>query len=100
MSIPEQKFAVGECVMVRSVLDSSIKIDSAIVTHAKYAVSRWYGTTKLQYGWLYHVDEYEEYNSSGGRVWIGELSLRKRPEPGQDWESLRDDLKLPQVEMA
>ena len=99
MSIPEPKFAVGECVMVRSVDNPSINSDRSVVTYRQYMLSQKIMTGELLIGWGYLVDTHERYDSHG-RIFLLEQSLRKRPEPGQDWESLRDGLKLPQVETA
>ena len=94
MSKPEPKFAVGECVMVRCANCPSYNVDRAFVLHRDYLASSNKTTGEITIGWKYIVD------TPMPADYFRELALRKRPEPGQDWESLRDGLKLPQVETA
>ena len=94
MSIPEPKFAVGECVMVRSADWPSYNTDNALVLHRDYVTTTNEISGEIKTGWYYVVDIPIRAD------YLCESALRKRPEPGQDWESLRDSLKLPQVETA
>ena len=100
MSIPEPKFAVGERVMIRSASHPEFNRDDEIVESMAYKLTINERTGVLSRGWAYHISSIEFLNSYGIRQNVNETSLRKRPEPGQDWESLRDSLKLPQVETA
>ena len=100
MSIPEPKFAVGECVMVRSFEDPSVNSDCSFVTHKIYQSweTKYSGVVGEMWGYL--VDTDSETDCFGAPVYLSEFILKKRPEPGQDWESLRDGLKLTRVETA
>ena len=100
MSIPEPKFAVGERVMIRSASHPEYNSDDEIVESMAYKRAINERTGVVTRGWKYHVSSIKFLNAFGNRQKVSETSLRKRPEPGQDWESLRDGLKLPQVETA
>ena len=100
MSIPEPKFAVGERVMIRSASHPEYNSDDEIVESMAYKRAINEKTRVVTIGWQYHVSSVVFLSSYGSRQNVNESSLRKRPEPGQDWESLRDSLKLPQVETA
>jgi len=100
MSIPEPKFAVGERVMIRSASHPEYNSDDEIVESMAYTRAINVRTGVMTNGWKYHVSSVAYLNSRGTRQYANETSLRKRPEPGQDWESLRDGLKLTRGETA